>query len=70
MQQAKKKNFRFNKVNFARLISKFSKTQVVIINDQNELDKYFQKNLTKNEIIIGMGAGMISKWMWDLKKIL
>ena len=65
-----KKNFRFNKVNFARLISKFSKTQVVIINDQNELDKYFQKNLTKNEIIIGMGAGMISKWMWDLKKIL
>ena len=65
-----KKENRFNKYEFARLISKFSKTQVVILKDQNELNKYFQKNLTKNEIIIGMGAGMISKWMWDLKKIL
>ena len=29
--------------------------------------KYFQKNLIKNEIIIGMGAGTISSWMRSLK---
>mgnify|MGYP003325096790 CR=1 FL=1 len=29
--------------------------------------KYLRKNLTKNKIIIGMGAGAISKWMARLK---
>ena len=28
---------------------------------------YFKKNLINNEIVIGMGAGIISKWMTKLK---
>ena len=62
-----KKNFNFNLIKFAKLISKLSKTQVIIIKNYNELVKYFKKNLMNNEIIIGMGAGSISKWMRDLK---
>ena len=33
----------------------------------NKLSKYFKKNLMDNEIIIGMGAGAISKYMRGLK---
>jgi len=58
-----KKNFKFDLINFANLIAKNSKTQVIIVKDEIELCKYFKKNLTENEIIIGMGAGAISKWM-------
>ena len=62
-----KKNFKFNLINFANLIAKNSKTQVIIVKDEIELCKYFKKNLTENEIIIGMGAGAISRWMSGLK---
>ena len=40
---------------------------MIIIQNKEELGKYFQKNLIKNEIIIGMGAGTISSWMRSLK---
>ena len=60
----------YNKKNFAKLISKFSKTQVILIENENDLTKYFRKNLIKDEIVIGMGAGSISKWMYNLKNIL
>ena len=43
-----------------KINSRFSKTQVIIIKDYNEIEKYLKKNLTSNEIIIGMGAGSIS----------
>ena len=62
-----KKNKKFNLINFANLIAKNSKTQVIIVNNQIELSKYFRKNLISNEIIIGMGAGVISKWIRELK---
>ena len=62
-----KKNLNFNLLNFAKLISKNSKTQVVLVKNQKELSNYFKKNLISNEIIIGMGAGSISKWMRELK---
>jgi UDP-N-acetylmuramate--alanine ligase len=65
-----KKNSKFNQLNFARLISKMSQTQVILIKNHNELEKYFKKNLKKNELIIGMGAGLISKWMRGLKLVL
>ena len=65
-----KKNFKFNLVKFANLIAKNSKTQVIIVKNEIELSKYFKKNLTCNEIIIGMGAGAISKWMAGLKNTL
>ncbi len=62
-----KKRKNFNLLNFSKLISKNSKTQVIIIKNKIELLKYFKKNLISNEIIIGMGAGLISKWMRELK---
>jgi UDP-N-acetylmuramate--alanine ligase len=64
------KNLKFNSINFANLIAKNSKTQVIIVNSEEELKKYFKKNLIKDEIIIGMGAGSISKWMLGLKSSL
>ena len=65
-----KKNLKFNSVNFANLIAKNSKTQVIIVNNEIELSKYLRKNLLSDEIIIGMGAGAISKWMRGLKSSL
>ena len=43
---------------------------MIIVNSEEELKKYFKKNLIKDEIIIGMGAGLISKWMLGLKSSL
>lgn len=60
----------YNEKIFAQLISKFSKTQVILIENENDLTKYFRKNLIKDEIVIGMGAGSISKWMYNLKNTL
>ena len=65
-----KKKLRFNMFEFAKLISKFSKTQVIMIEDYRGIENYFKKNLISNEIIIGMGAGSISKYMRELKTIL
>ena len=65
-----KKNHKFNLVNFAELIMKNSNTQVIIVKNEIELSKYFKRNLISNEIIIGMGAGTISKWMAGLKNLL
>jgi len=62
-----RRNPKFNLIKFADSISKNSKTQVVIVNNEKELRKFFQKNLINNEIIIGMGAGIISKWIGGLK---
>ena len=62
-----KKSSKFKLINFANLIAKNSKTQVIIIKNEMELSKFFKKNLISNEIIIGMGAGTISKWMAGLK---
>ena len=62
-----KKDRKFNLVKFANLIGKNSKTQVVIVKNEIELSKYFKKNLISHEIIIGMGAGIISKWIRGLK---
>ena len=65
-----KKNLKFNQINFAKLIAKKSKTQVIIIKNYNEIGKFFKKNLIKNELVIGMGAGLISKWIRELKAII
>ena len=65
-----KKNSKYNNIKFAKSISRLSKTQVIIIKNYIELEKYFKKNLLNNEIIIGMGAGFISKHMRGLKNIL
>ena len=62
-----KRNLNFDLLKFAKLISKNSKTQTVIVRNQKELSNYFKKNLISDEIIIGMGAGVISQWMRELK---
>ena len=62
-----KKKLNFNLFHFAKLISKNSKVQIVLIKNPNELSNYFKKNLISDEIIIGMGAGSISQWMRGLK---
>ena len=62
-----KKNLKFNLIKFAKLIAKNSNTQVIVVKNEIELSKYFKKNLISNEIVIGMGAGLISKWMTGLK---
>ena len=62
-----KKDLKFNLKKFSNLIAKNSSTQVIIVKSQLELINFLKKNLISNEIIIGMGAGVISKWMGDLK---
>ena len=62
-----KKDKKYNQMKFAKLISNFSNVQVIGIQDETDLTKYFKKNLIKNEIVIGMGAGTISKWMNSLR---
>ena len=62
-----KKNQKFNMNKFANLISKNSNTQVIIVKNEQELNKFFKKNLFNDEIVIGMGAGAISRWMTGLK---
>ena len=65
-----KKNLKFDPVKFGELIMKNSNTQVIIVKNEIELSKYLRKNLISNEIVIGMGAGIISKWMTGLKNLL
>jgi len=65
-----KKNSKFDLIKFANLIAKKSKTQVIIIKNKLELSNFLKKNLIKNEIIIGMGAGVVSKWMNELKYLI
>ena len=60
----------YNDKKFARLIAKSSKTQVILIKNEKDLTKYFKKNLISDEVVVGMGAGSISKWIYNLKNIL
>tara|TARA_B100001057_G_scaffold497873_1_gene603230 strand:+ start:475 stop:1872 length:1398 start_codon:yes stop_codon:yes gene_type:complete len=63
-----RKNYNYNHDKFLKLISVNSNTQVISVKDEIELTKYLKKNLIKDEIIIGMGAGTISQWMRNLKR--
>ena len=58
----------FNNYAFSNLIIKNS--HVNVINIQNELDlfKYFRNNLLNNELVICMGAGTISSWIKKISK--
>ena len=62
-----KKNISFDLIKFSNLIAKNSNTQVIIVKNEVDLSKYLKKNLISDEIVIGMGAGVISKWMRGLK---
>jgi UDP-N-acetylmuramate--alanine ligase len=58
---------KYTQVKFAKLISRLSKVQVVIVKDELDITRYFRKNLINDEVVVGMGAGSISKWMYNLK---
>ncbi len=62
-----KKNTKFKLVDFAKMITRHSNTQVMIIRHLKEIEKYLKNSLFDDEIIIGMGAGSISKYMRELK---
>ena len=61
-----KVNKKYNEINFSRLISQNSNVQVIIVKNEKELKKFFIKNLIKNEIVVCMGAGSISKWIREM----
>ena len=61
-----KVNKKYNQKSFANLISKYSKVQVISVDNEIELKKYLNNNLFNDEIVIGMGAGSISSWMRGL----
>ena len=63
-----KRDTRYDQTNFGKLISKFSQTQVILLKDLREIRIYLKKNLFKDELIIGMGAGLISKSMRELER--
>jgi UDP-N-acetylmuramate--alanine ligase len=65
-----KKILKFDPIKFANKISRNSNTQVIFVKNERDIAKYFKKNLISNEIIIGMGAGLISKWMSNIKYLL
>ena len=57
----------YDEKKFSELISTNSKVQVVIVKNLKFLNNFFKKNLIENEIVIGLGAGSISKWMREIK---
>ena len=63
-------NKNFDLIKFGKMISFNSKVDVILVKDEENFRNFFKKNLIKNEIIIGMGAGSISNWMRNLKKSL
>ena len=60
----------FSYLNFAKEIIKNSKVKLFLVNDNNQLAKFFKKNMYGKKIIIGMGAGSISNWMKKLPKLM
>ncbi len=63
-----KLNLNYNK--FAEQISKKSKVQVFIVNNQYELAKFLKQYLKPENIAIGMGAGSISNWIKELRMLM
>jgi len=61
-----KMKYNFNQNDFAQLISKKSKVQVINIKNQKDLKNYFKKNLVEDEVVICMGAGSISNWIREI----
>ena len=68
------KNKKFKKISVITGYNSYYKSNANLILENifksRNVDFYFKKNLISDEIIIGMGAGSISKWMRDLKSSL
>ena len=63
---AGEKNNKFSLQKFCKDVISYSKTEVVQIDNKNQIEIYLKKNLLSNEIIIAMGAGSISSWIRDI----
>ena len=48
-------------------LSKNSKVNLVIVNEEKDILKYVKQNIFGDKIVIGMGAGSISNWMRSLE---
>ena len=59
-----------NYYKFASQISKKSKVQVFLVDNQYELAKFLKKFLNEKIIAIGMGAGSISSWIKELPTLM
>ena len=62
-----KKDKYYDEIKFAKMISTLSQNQVLLVKDEIDLKRFFQKNLLSDEFVIGMGAGSISNWIRNLK---
>ena len=51
-------------------VTKKSKAQVFIVNNQYELAKFLKQYLKPENIVIGMGAGSISNWIKELSTLM
>ena len=60
----------FNYLNFAKEIIKNSNVKLFLVNNNNQLAKFLNKNMYGKKIVIGMGAGSISNWMRKLPKLM
>ena len=60
-----KLNFSYNY--FAKLIVKNSKVELIMVQNQNSLNKLLKSTAFGNQIYIGMGAGSISNWIKSFK---
>tara|TARA_B100001063_G_scaffold46996_1_gene40806 strand:- start:2032 stop:2862 length:831 start_codon:yes stop_codon:yes gene_type:complete len=60
----------FNYLNFAKQIVKNSDVKLFLVNNNNQLAKFLNKNMYGKKIVIGMGAGSISNWMRKLPKLM
>ena len=58
---------KYDTFNFAKLISKNSNVQVIIVQNEKDLKSFFQKNLFDDELVLCMGAGSISKWIREME---
>jgi len=65
---AGEKNISFDLEKLGKKIVKNSKTEVVIVKDEKNLDIFLQKNYSNKEVVIGMGAGNISQWIRSISK--
>ena len=61
-----KLNFSYN--SFAKLIIKNSKVNLIIIKNEQLLQKFIKHTAYGEKIYIGMGAGTITNWVRNLKK--
>ena len=60
----------FSYENFAKEIIKNSKVKLFMIENFPQLVKFLKNNMYGKKIVIGMGAGTISKWMRELPQLI